>query len=95
MKTEDTYKEYISGTDPQIIIAEGSKTCTVSAEEYRILNKAYNILWDMYAFVGSDDYFSLKFEKENGKEYILDNEADGMNLVHAVDFLEDFYRKEI
>lgn len=92
MKTEDTYREYISETDPQVIIAEGSKTCTVNTEEYHILNKAYNILWNMYDFVGSDDYFSLKLEKENGKEYTLDNEAEGMNLVHAVDFLENFYR---
>ena len=95
MKTEDTYREYISEEDPQVIIAEGSKTCIVNAEEYHILNKVYNILWDIYAFVGSDDYFSLKLEKENGKEYTLDNEADGMNLIHTVDFLEDFYRKEV
>lgn len=47
----------------------------------------------MYAFVGSDDYFSLKLEKENGKEYTLDNEAEGINLGHAIDFLSDFYRR--
>lgn len=95
MKTKDSYKEYIDETNPQIIIAEGSKICTVSAEEHRILNKAFDILWDMCAFVGYDDYFSLKVEKENGEEYTLDDEAEGMNLIHAVDFLENFYRKGV
>lgn len=95
MKTENFYKEYIDEEDPEIIITENSKTCTVSAEEHRILNKAFDILWNMYAFVGSDDYFSLKVEKENGEEYTLDDEAEGMNLAYAVDFLENFYRKGI
>lgn len=95
MKTENFYKEYIDEEDPEIIITENSKTCTINAEEHRILNKAFDILWDMCAFVGYDDYFSLKVEKENGEEYTLDDEAEGMNLVHAVDFLENFYRKGI